>query len=157
MLILCETQKNNAFTKGTTNFRSAMLKRHVAHHDHVDALRADATQGEFHRAVRKALNEKEEAVLVGLKAVYWAADTVNRLEGHPVGTSLVCGSHQLLPRRKGIAIVLAACPKSSAQSHVDFEAYGGSRILAKGSQQLHVKLPSQLWPLLTLLNLPTPN
>lgn len=30
-------------------------------------------QGEFQRAVRKALNEKEEAVLVGLKAVYWAA------------------------------------------------------------------------------------
>ena len=45
----------------------------MSHHDHVDALRADAMQGEFQRAVRKALNEKEEAVLVGLKALYWAA------------------------------------------------------------------------------------
>ena len=33
-------------------------------------------QGEFQRAVRKALNEKEEAVLVGLKAVYWAAKII---------------------------------------------------------------------------------
>ena len=74
MLNSCETQKkNNIFTKGTVNFRSSTLERHVSHHDHVDALRADAMQGEFERAVRKALNEKEEAVLVGLKAVYWAA------------------------------------------------------------------------------------
>ena len=28
-----------------------MLERHVAHHDHVDALRANAMQGEFQRAV----------------------------------------------------------------------------------------------------------
>lgn len=55
------------------NFRSSTLERHVSHHDHVDALRADAMQGEFQCAARKALNEKEEAVLVGLKAVYWAA------------------------------------------------------------------------------------
>lgn len=45
----------------------------MCHHDHVDTLRADAMQGEFQRVVRKALNEKEEAVLVGLKAVYWVA------------------------------------------------------------------------------------
>ena len=32
-------EKNNAFTKGTTNFRSSMLERHVTHHDQVDALR----------------------------------------------------------------------------------------------------------------------
>jgi len=67
-------KKNNAVTKGTTNFRSSTRERHVAHHDHVDALRADAMQGEFQRAARKALNEKEEAVLVGLKAVYWVAE-----------------------------------------------------------------------------------
>ena len=40
---------------------------------HVDTLRADAKQSEFQYAVRKALNEKEWAVLVGLKAAYWAA------------------------------------------------------------------------------------
>lgn len=45
----------------------------MAHHDHADALRADAMQGEFLRAVRKALNKKE-AVLVGLKAVYWVVN-----------------------------------------------------------------------------------
>ena len=76
MLNLCEThtqKKNNVFTKGTDNFRSSTLERHVSLHDEVDALRADAMQGEFQRAVRKALNEKEEAVLVELKAIYWAA------------------------------------------------------------------------------------
>jgi len=31
---------NNVFTKETTNFRSSMLERHVAQHDHVDTLRA---------------------------------------------------------------------------------------------------------------------
>ena len=49
--ICVKHQKNNAFTKGTNNFRSSMLERHVAHDDHADALRADAMQGEFQRAV----------------------------------------------------------------------------------------------------------
>ena len=37
--ICAKHQKNNAFTKGTTNFRSSTLERHVAHHDHADALK----------------------------------------------------------------------------------------------------------------------
>ena len=44
-------QKNNAFTKGTNNFRSSTLERHVAHQDHADSLRADAMQGKFQRVV----------------------------------------------------------------------------------------------------------
>ena len=71
--ICLKRKKNNAFTKGTNSFRFSTLEQHVAHHVHADALKADAMQGEFQRAVRKALKEKEEAVLVGLKAVYWVA------------------------------------------------------------------------------------
>ena len=71
--ICLKHKKNNAFIKGTNNFRFSTLERHVAHRDHADALKADAMQGEFQHAVRKSLNEKEEAVLVGLKAVYWVA------------------------------------------------------------------------------------
>ena len=63
--ICVKHQKNNAFTKEMNNFRSSTLERYVAHHDHADTLRADAMQGEFQHAVRKALNVKEEAVLVG--------------------------------------------------------------------------------------------
>ena len=44
-------QKNNAFTKGTNNFRLSTLERHVAHYDQADALKADAMQGEFQRAM----------------------------------------------------------------------------------------------------------
>ena len=52
MLNLCETPKEQCiFTKGTNNFQSSTLERHVAHHDHADALRADAMQCEFQRAV----------------------------------------------------------------------------------------------------------
>ena len=40
--ICVKHQKNNAFTKGTNNFWSSTLERHVAHHDHADPLRADA-------------------------------------------------------------------------------------------------------------------
>ena len=73
MLNLCETQKKAMYSpKEWITFRSSTLEQHVSHHDHVNTLRADAMQGEFERAVRKALYEKEEAVLVGLKAVYWA-------------------------------------------------------------------------------------
>lgn len=71
--IYVKHKKNNTFTKGTNNFRFSALGWQMAHHDHADALRADAMQGEFLRAVRKALNKKE-AVLVGLKAVYWVVN-----------------------------------------------------------------------------------
>ena len=51
MLNLCETPKQQCIYQGTNNFRSSTLEGHVAHHDHADALRADAMQGEFQRAV----------------------------------------------------------------------------------------------------------
>ena len=44
--ICLKQKKNNAFTKGTNNFRFSTLERHMAHHGHADALKADAMQGE---------------------------------------------------------------------------------------------------------------
>ncbi|CAH3132777.1 unnamed protein product [Pocillopora meandrina] len=69
--ICVKYKKNNAFTKGTNNFRSSTLERHVAHHRQTTLW---PMGGEFQRAVREVLDEKEEAVLVELKPVNWAAE-----------------------------------------------------------------------------------
>lgn len=69
----CETQKSNAFTKETSNFKFSTLEGHMADHDHAAAFRADAMQGKFLDAIRNAISEKKkkQEVLVGLKEVYW--------------------------------------------------------------------------------------
>ena len=73
---LCiEQKKRNTFTEpeGNSNLRTTTLDRHAAGGDHRAAIAAGNMQGDLRKAINKALSEKEKAVIVGLKAVYWLA------------------------------------------------------------------------------------
>ena len=65
--------KHNALTdQGTNNFCTSTLTRHAAC-DHKAVVLAESMKGQLQEALDKAPSEKEEVVVIGLKAVYWLA------------------------------------------------------------------------------------
>ena len=66
-------KKNNYMTEGTRNFRTGTLTRHAEGGDQENALLVENMKSDFSKAVKKALSEKEAAVTIALKAVYWLA------------------------------------------------------------------------------------
>ena len=67
-------KKHNALTdEGTSNFRTSTLTRHAACGDHKAAVLAERMKGQLQEALDKAPSEKEGAVVIELKAVYWLA------------------------------------------------------------------------------------
>ncbi len=73
--VVCKRhKKKNALTgDGSNNFRTSTLTRHASQADHQCAIENDTMKTNFTEAVNKALSQKEEAVMVALKAVYWLA------------------------------------------------------------------------------------
>ena len=66
-----ETKKINSLTKGTNNFRTSTITRHLDTEDHKMAIAAPAAAESMKTAQKQAFSKKEEGVLVALKVMYW--------------------------------------------------------------------------------------
>ena len=69
-------KKANALTEGTSNFRTSTLKRHAESKDHQASVLGENMQSDFAKAVEKVMSEKDKAISVALKAVYFLASEV---------------------------------------------------------------------------------
>ncbi len=69
---ICQEQhKKNTFTKGTNNFRTSTLTRHVESSDHQEALNEIALRHDFETSFSRSMSEKEQATLMQMKTIYW--------------------------------------------------------------------------------------
>ena len=68
-LTFIEANMTNAMTRGTDNFRTSTLSRHVKCEDHQAILRRQTKLAKVARL--NALSEHDNAVISGMKVVYW--------------------------------------------------------------------------------------
>ena len=69
---LCiESKLTNAMTRGTQNFKTSTLTRHISSADHSRAVEAPKQRKDLKTTVEKALTKEEEAVVVAMKAVFF--------------------------------------------------------------------------------------
>ena len=101
-------KKANALTEGTSNFRTSTLTRHAESKDHQASVLGENMQSDFAKAVEKVMSEKDKAISVALKAVYFLAS-----EGLP------------MHKYEHLTSFLAECecPYMSKLSHADNASY----------------------------------
>lgn len=69
---LCIKQKkDNALTRGTDNFRTSTLQRHLESVDHRDAAQEEAFKKDFKTACEKLLSGKDAGVKTFMMVAYW--------------------------------------------------------------------------------------
>ncbi|XP_033736369.1 zinc finger protein 862-like [Pecten maximus] len=66
-------RKVNTLTEGTSNFRTSTLTRHADGKDHKAAVLAENMKSDFVTAIKNVTNEKENALSVAMRSVYWLA------------------------------------------------------------------------------------
>ena len=72
---LCTKQKkDNALTRGSDNFRTSTLQRHLDSADHRDAVQELAFLKDFQTACEKSLSGKDEGVKTFMMAAYWLVE-----------------------------------------------------------------------------------
>ena len=101
-------KKANALTEGTSNFHTSTLKRHAESKDHQASVLGENMQSDFAKAVEKVMSEKDKAISVALKAVYFLAS-----EGLP------------MHKYEHLTSFMAECecPYMSKLSHADNASY----------------------------------
>ena len=62
---------SNAMTNGTDNWKASTITRHIASGDHQRAILAPTEWKMMQKAVGKAMNKEEEAIILAMKGVYW--------------------------------------------------------------------------------------
>ncbi len=66
-----DARKNNAMAKGTNNFRSSTVERHIECQDHQLLVNSSKGKHDFQVVSEKAHSKQEEAVMIALKCVFW--------------------------------------------------------------------------------------
>ena len=71
---LCmDTKKKNAFATGCDKFKKDSLQKHAQTQEHRAALEAASCRKDMQRAVATVYSQQEQAVLAGLRTVYFMA------------------------------------------------------------------------------------
>ena len=71
--IFLQAKETNAFTVGTSNFRTSTPSRHVDSSGHKEAVLKVNTEDSITKAIKSAVQEKEKGMDVALKTTYWLA------------------------------------------------------------------------------------
>lgn len=66
-----QSGKSNPFTSGCINYRISTLVRHIESQDHRNALQEIEMAESFQEIVMNSVSSQEQAVVSGMRTVYW--------------------------------------------------------------------------------------
>ena len=69
-----QSGKSNPFTSGCINYGTSTLVRHIESQDHRNALQEIEMAESFQEAVMNSVSSQEQAVVSGMRTVYWLAE-----------------------------------------------------------------------------------